>query len=186
MKKILINIGTRSKEAFTQSINTNKKDKILADYLKMIRKNKHLILKENKKDVDRAIKIKLRDNLISRLILNEKKILGIINSIKKVIKLKDPVHNVIEKWKRPNGLVFSKISIPIGVIGVIYESRPNVTSDVASLCFKSGNPVILKGGSEAFYSNKILSLISDGVNISKTCGLSDWIKNWVNFFLKVE
>ena len=79
MKKILINIGTRSKEAFAQSINTNKKDKILGDYLKMIRKNKHLILKENKKDVDRAIRIKLRDNLINRLILNEKKILGIIN-----------------------------------------------------------------------------------------------------------
>ena len=168
MKKILINIGTRSKEAFAQSINTNKKDKILGDYLKMIRKNKHLILKENKKDVDRAIRIKLRDNLINRLILNEKKILGIINSIKKIIKLKDPVHNVIEKWKRPNGLVFSKISIPIGVIGVIYESRPNVTSDVASLCFKSGNPVILKGGSEAFYSNKILSnLFRKALKINK-------------------
>ena len=83
--------------------------------------------------------------------------MGIINSIQKIIKLKDPTYNVIEKWKRPNGLVFSKISIPIGVIGVIYESRPNVTSDVASLCFKSGNPVILKGGTEAFYSNKILS-----------------------------
>ena len=84
MKKILINIGIRSKEAFDQSINTNKKDKVLNDYLKMIRKNKHLILKENKKDIDRAIKIKLRDNLINRLILNEKKILGIINSIKKI------------------------------------------------------------------------------------------------------
>ena len=168
MRKILINIGTRSKEAFAQPINTYKKNKVLSDYLKMIRKNKHLILKENKKDVDRAIKIKLRDNLINRLILNEKKILGIINSIQKIIKLKDPVHNVIERWKRPNGLVFSKISIPIGVIGVIYESRPNVTSDVASLCFKSGNPVILKGGSEAFYSNKILSnLFRKALKINK-------------------
>ena len=176
MKKILINIGTRSKKAFAQSINTNKKDKILGDYLKMIRKNKHLILKENKKDVDRAIKMKLRDNLISRLILNEKKILGIINSIKKIIKLKDPVHNVIEKWKRPNGLVFSKISIPIGVIGVIYESRPNVTSDVASLCFKSGNPVILKGGSEAFYSNKILSNL-----FRKALKINRVDKNFVQF-----
>ena len=63
----------------------------------------------------------------------------------------------MEKWKRPNGLSISKVSIPIGVIGIIYESRPNVTSDVASLCFKSGNPIILKGGSEAFYSNKILA-----------------------------
>ena len=168
MKKIIINIGERSKQAFAQPINTYKKNKVLSDYLKMIRKNKHLILKENKKDVNRAIKIKLRDNLINRLILNEKKILGIINSIQKIIKLKDPTYNVIEKWKRPNGLVFSKISIPIGVIGVIYESRPNVTSDVASLCFKSGNPVILKGGSEAFYSNKILSnLFRKALKINK-------------------
>ena len=157
MKNILINIGTRSKEAFSQPINTNKKNKVLKDYLKLIKKNQYLILKENKKDINQAVKIKLKDNLINRLILNEKKILSIINSIKELIKLKDPTNNIIEKWKRPNGLEFSKISIPIGVIGVIYESRPNVTSDVASLCFKSGNPVILKGGSEAFYSNKILS-----------------------------
>ena len=157
MRKILINIGKRSKKAFAQQINTNKKNKVLSDYLKLIKKNEYLILKENKKDINQAIKIKLKDNLINRLILNEKKILSIINSIKELIKLKDPTNNIIEKWKRPNGLEFSKISIPIGVIGVIYESRPNVTSDVASLCFKSGNPVILKGGSEAFYSNKILS-----------------------------
>ena len=168
MRQILIKIGKKSKEAFAQPINTSKKNKVLSDYLKMIRKNKHLIIKENKKDIDQAIKIKLKDNLINRLILNEKKILGIINSVKKIINLKDPVHNVIEKWKRPNGLVFTKISIPIGVIGVIYESRPNVTSDVASLCFKSGNPVILKGGSEAFYSNKILSnLFRKALKINK-------------------
>ena len=73
------------------------------------------------------------------------------------IRDRDPTNIVLEKWKRPNGLNISKVSIPIGVIGIIYESRPNVTSDVASLCFKSGNPVILKGGSEAFYSNLILS-----------------------------
>ena len=71
--------------------------------------------------------------------------------------MKDPTNVILEKWKRPNGLNISKVSIPIGVIGIIYESRPNVTSDVASLCFKSGNPVILKGGSESFYSNFILS-----------------------------
>ena len=157
MRKILISVGTRSKEAFAQPISTNKKNKVLSDYLKLINKNKYLILKENKKDINQAIKINLKNNLINRLILNEKKILDIINSIKKIINLKDPTNNIIEKWKRPNGLEFSKISIPIGVIGIIYESRPNVTSDVASLCFKSGNPVILKGGSEAFYSNKILS-----------------------------
>ena len=120
-------------------------------------KNKKLILKENLKDLDNAHKKKLKDNLMKRLALDDMKILNIVNSIKKIIKLKDPTNIVLEKWKQPNGLKISKISIPIGVIGVIYESRPNVTSDVAALCFKSGNSVILKGGSEAFYSNRILS-----------------------------
>jgi len=168
MRQILIDIGTKSRLAFDQQINTNKKNKVLNEYVKLIKKNKNLILKENKKDINQAIKKKLKDNLINRLILNEKKLSGIINSIKKIIKLKDPTNNVIEKWKRPNGLVFKKISIPIGVIGIIYESRPNVTSDVASLCFKSGNPVILKGGTEAFYSNKVLSnLFRKALKINK-------------------
>ena len=157
MKNLLINIGKKSKKAFSNQINTKKKDKILKDYYRLIEKNKKLILNENKKDIKNALKKKVKDNLIKRLILDDKKISDIINSIKKIIKLKDPTNIVLEKWKRPNGLNISKVSIPIGVIGIIYESRPNVTSDVASLCFKSGNPVILKGGSEAFYSNLILS-----------------------------
>ena len=157
MKNLLINIGKKSKKAFSNQINSKKKDKILKDYYRLIEKNKKLILNENKKDIKNALKKKIKENLIKRLILNDKKISDIINSIKKIIKLKDPTNIVLEKWKRPNGLNISKVSIPIGVIGIIYESRPNVTSDVASLCFKSGNPVILKGGSEAFYSNLILS-----------------------------
>ena len=157
MKNLLINIGKKSKKAFSNQINSRKKDKILKDYYRLIEKNKKLILNENKKDINNAIKKKVKDNLIKRLILDGKKISDIVNSIKKIKKLKDPTNIVLEKWKRPNGLNISKVSIPIGVIGIIYESRPNVTSDVASLCFKSGNPVILKGGSEAFYSNLILS-----------------------------
>ena len=157
MKNLLINIGKKSKKAFSNQINSKKKDKILKEYYRLIEKNKKLILNENKKDIKNALKKKVKDNLIKRLILDDKKISDIINSIKKIIKLKDPTNIVLEKWKRPNGLNISKVSIPIGVIGIIYESRPNVTSDVASLCFKSGNPVILKGGSEAFYSNLILS-----------------------------
>ena len=157
MKNLLINIGKKSKKAFSNQINSKKKDKILKDYYLLIEKNKKLILNENKKDIKNALKKKIKDNLIKRLILDDKKISDIINSIKKIIKLKDPTNIVLEKWTRPNGLNISKVSIPIGVIGIIYESRPNVTSDVASLCFKSGNPVILKGGSEAFYSNLILS-----------------------------
>ena len=157
MKQLLIKIGKKSKEAFALQINSKKKDKVLKDYYNLIDRNRKLIINENKKDIKNAYKKKIRSNLIQRLILNDKKISSIIQSIKKIIKLKDPTNIILEKWKRPNGLRISKISIPIGVIGVIYESRPNVTSDVASLCFKSGNCVILKGGSEAFYSNQILS-----------------------------
>jgi len=120
---------------------------------------KKLILKQNLKDANYARRIGIKNNLISRLLINETKLKDIQNSIIKIAKLKDPVGNTLEKWKRPNGLNISKISIPIGVIGVIYESRPNVTSDVASLCFKSGNPVILKGGSEAINTNRILAKI---------------------------
>ena len=157
MKNSLIKFGKKSRKAFLNQLDSKKKNKVLKDYYQLIEKNKKLILMENKKDIKKANEKKFKDNLINRLILNDKKILDIVNSIKKIIKLKDPTNIVLEKWKRPNGLNISRVSIPIGVIGVIYESRPNVTSDVASLCFKSGNPVILKGGSEAFYSNKILS-----------------------------
>ena len=157
MKNLLINIGKKSKKAFINKLSSKKKDKVLKDYYHLINKNRKLIIKENKKDVKNAIKKGIKDNLIKRLILDDKKISNIINSIKNIIKLKDPTNIVLEKWRRPNGLNISKISIPIGIIGVIYESRPNVTSDVASLCFKSGNTVILKGGTEAFNSNFILS-----------------------------
>ena len=157
MKSLLFKIGKKSKKAFYYEIDEKKKNKVLKDYYQLIKKNKKIIIKENKKDIKNAYNKKIKKNLINRLILNDRKILDIINSVKKIIMLKDPTNKILEKWKRPNGLNISKITIPIGVIGVIYESRPNVTSDVASLCFKSGNAVILKGGSEAFHSNLILS-----------------------------
>ena len=157
MKNLLTKIGKKSKEAFFDKLSSKKKDKVLKDYYNLIDKNRKLIINENKKDIKNKDKKKIKNNLIERLILDNKKISNIINSIKKIIKLKDPTNIVLDSWKRPNGLSISKVSIPIGVIGIIYESRPNVTSDVASLCFKSGNAAILKGGSEAFYSNLILS-----------------------------
>ena len=157
MKNLLTKIGKKSKEAFFDKLSSKKKDKVLKDYYNLIDKNRKLIINENKKDIKNAYKKKIKNNLIERLILDNKKISNIISSIKKIIKLKDPTNIVLDSWKRPNGLSISKVSIPIGVIGIIYESRPNVTSDVASLCFKSGNAAILKGGSEAFYSNLILS-----------------------------
>ena len=156
IKNSLIKIGKKSKKIQSRILNSKQKNNVLKDYYLLIKKNKNKILKENMKDIKNAKRKKLRENLLERLILNDQKILGILNSIKNIIRLKDPVNIILKKWKRPNGLNISKVTIPIGVIGVIYESRPNVTSDVASLCFKSGNAVILKGGSEAFFSNKIL------------------------------
>tara|TARA_B100000700_G_scaffold18037_1_gene17711 strand:- start:2652 stop:3902 length:1251 start_codon:yes stop_codon:yes gene_type:complete len=157
MKQNLINIGINAKKASKIKIDTKSKNKVLLKFLKLIKKNKKIILKENNKDIKFAIKNNLPENLIDRLTLNPKKIEGMQDSINKIIKLNDPVNKVLDRWKRPNGLIIKKVSTPIGVIGLIYESRPNVTSDVSSLCFKSGNVVILRGGSEAYNSNRILA-----------------------------
>jgi glutamate-5-semialdehyde dehydrogenase len=150
-------IGRKAKKASLKKINTKTKNKVLKKYALLLDKEQNSILKANAKDLKLALKKGLKNNLIDRLSIDQIKLNNIKNSINKIIKLKDPVDNVLEKWSRPNGLKINKVSIPIGVIGVIYESRPNVTSDIASLCFKSGNAVILKGGSEAINTNKILA-----------------------------
>ncbi len=159
MIKYMNLVGAKAKKACEHKVNTIVKNKVLNKYVQLLEKEKKLILKQNLKDISYARKIGLKDNLVDRLLINETKLKDIQNSIIKISKLKDPINNTLEKWKRSNGLNISKVSIPIGVIGVIYESRPNVTSDVASLCFKSGNPVILKGGSEAINTNRILAKI---------------------------
>ncbi len=159
MIKYMNLVGAKARKACEHEVNTIVKNKVLNKYAQLLQKEKKLILKQNLKDIGYARKIGLKDNLVNRLLINEIKLKDIQNSIIKISKLKDPINNTLEKWKRSNGLNISKVSIPIGVIGVIYESRPNVTSDVASLCFKSGNPVILKGGSEAINTNRILAKI---------------------------
>ena len=132
-------------------------------------KNKKKIIAENQKDIKNA----KRKQLIDRLILDESRIENIRNSINQIEKFKDPVGRILDSWQRPKKLKIKKVSTPIGVIGVIYESRPNVTADVAALCLKSGNCSILRGGSEAINSNKILAnLFRDALqknNINKNC-----------------
>ena len=150
-------IGRKSKKAFENKVKNELKNKVLNHYAHSIQKNEKSILSQNKKDISYAKKIGLKNNFISRLELDTKKLRGIISSINSISKLKDPTDRILEQWKRPNGLKIKKVSVPIGVIGLIYESRPNVTSEVSCLCFKSGNSVILKGGSEAYFTNKILS-----------------------------
>jgi glutamate-5-semialdehyde dehydrogenase len=164
-------IGKNAKKAFEdlKSVNHSKIKKVLESYNKSLLKNKKKIIKENLKDV-KNIK---RKHLVDRLILNDKRIESIRDSISEITNFKDPIGRVLKQWKRPNKLKIKKISTPIGVIGVIYESRPNVTADVAALCLKSGNCSILRGGSEAFNSNKLLAnLFRDALiknNINKNC-----------------
>ena len=157
MSKILIKIGIKSKNALKERLNSKIKNKVLEDYLKLIKQNKNKLIIENKKDIKAAERKKLKENFIKRLSLNYQKINSIIKSIKTISKFKDPVDFELDRWKRPNGLEIKKVTIPFGVIGVIYESRPNVTADVSTLCFKSGNSVILRGGTEAYFSNKMLA-----------------------------
>tara|TARA_B100000963_G_scaffold83690_1_gene71321 strand:- start:459 stop:1700 length:1242 start_codon:yes stop_codon:yes gene_type:complete len=164
-------IGENARKAYEdlKSVKHTKIKKVLDNYNKSLLKNKKNIIKENLKDVKNV----KRKHLVDRLILNDKRIEGIRNSINQISKFRDPIGRVLEQWERPNKLKIRKISTPIGVVGVIYESRPNVTADVAALCLKSGNCSILRGGSEAFNSNKLLANLFREVlkrnNINKNC-----------------
>jgi len=165
------NIGTKAKIASLNlsNLSINKKNSVLKQFSRYLKTNEKLILNANKKDITIAKSKKIKDNMIDRLKLDSKKIAQIINAIKKIIKFKDPVGKTLSSWKRPNGLIIKRVSIPIGTIGIIYESRPNVTTDVSALCFKSGNVVILRGGSEAFHSNKILAKLFKKALKKKKC-----------------
>jgi glutamate-5-semialdehyde dehydrogenase len=164
-------IGEKAKNASLNlsNLNINKKNSVLKQFSHYLKTNKQLILKANKKDISHAKSKNVKDSMIDRLKLDGEKITQIRSAIKKIIKFKDPVGKTLSFWKRPNGLTIKKLSIPIGIIGIIYESRPNVTSDVSALCFKSGNVVILRGGSEAFHSNKILAKLFKKALRKKKC-----------------
>ena len=157
MKKYLNIIGERANKAFASKINTKTKNKVLFKFATLIKKKQSEIINQNIKDIKFAKNKGLKENLINRLKIDTKKINQITKSIISIAKLKDPIDVTLNKWKRPNGLIIKRVTVPIGVISVIYESRPNVTSDVSSLCFKSGSCVILRGGSEAYFTNKLLA-----------------------------
>ena len=189
MSKYVKIIGKKAKKAIENKVDSRTKNKVLKKFLVLLKKNEKKILQQNKKDIKFAKKNKLKTNLIERLMLTSKKLESIKKSVKDIIKLRDPVDKILENWKRPNGLNIKKVSTPIGVIAVIYESRPNVTSDISSLCFKSGNSVILRGGSEAINTNKILSslfrkaLIINKVNPDFVQFINDRNRKIVDFLL---
>ncbi len=138
------------------SIGEKAKNSALAYLAESIKQNKNEIIKENKKDVEKAEANNLNESLIERLVLNEKKLNEIIEIIESVKALEDPIGKITEKTELDKNLVLEKITVPIGLIGAIFESRPDAAIQISSLCIKSGNAVILKGGSEAINTNKML------------------------------
>ncbi len=134
-------------------VDTNTKDKALIEMGKALKAKASYIIKENEKDLTAARKKGLSQALIDRLRLDPKRVAAMADSLIKIAKLKDPVGGIMETRKRPNGLLIRKVRVPIGVILIIYEARPNVTSDCVGLCLKSSNGLVLRGGSEAIHSN---------------------------------
>ena len=155
LDKYIKELAAKTKKASREvaSLKENTKNKILREMAKELLKSKNYILKQNVKDIKRAKKLKLSDSMIDRLSLTDKRIQSMATSIKDIATLPDPTGSVEDIVKRPNGLLIGKMKVPIGVIFVIYESRPNVTADCMALCLKSGNALILRGGSEAINSN---------------------------------
>lgn len=155
LKKKIITMAKDAQEASRELalVSTKLKNKALVSMAKSLKANKSFILSQNRKDIANARKKGMRDSLIDRLMLNEKRLNEMSRSLMQVAALKDYVGETIKSWRRPNGLLISKVRVPIGVIAIIYEARPNVTSDCIGLCLKSSNSVILKGGSEALNSN---------------------------------
>ena len=152
---LVVDIGKKAREASRRlavASSQQKKDALIfsAD---SIRENTVNILEQNKKDLDFGASKSLSNALMDRLLLNEERIVSIINGLEAIANQDDPIGEIMEAWRRPNGLEIKRVRTPLGVIGVIYESRPNVTADAGALCLKAGNAVILRGGSESYNSS---------------------------------
>jgi glutamate-5-semialdehyde dehydrogenase len=149
-------------------VTTQEKDRALMKMARALEENQAYLLKENAKDLAAARKAGDSKATIDRLVLDPQRIAAMSQGLRETAKLKDPVGRLLETIRRPNGLLIKKVSVPLGVVGIIYESRPNVTADCAALCLKSGNAAILKGGREAIYSNKaIFKVLKAGLKKTK-------------------
>ena len=158
LEKSIKRIAKEAKDASFKiaTLSSSKKNKALRAMASAIEKNSDYIRSENAKDLKRAKSSGLSSAMIDRLYLNPKRIKDMSISLREIAKLNDPLGQIISAWDRPNGLKINKVRVPIGVISIIYESRPNVTSDCIGLCLKTGNSVILRGGSEAYNSNRAI------------------------------
>lgn len=158
---MLTQLGKNAKKAERSLMvaSSEKKNKALSEIAKALEDNCEYIISQNKIDIENAREKGMSESMIDRLSLDEKRIKGIADAARELVMAEDPVGKVISGTKRPNGLVIEKVSVPLGVIAVIFEARPNVTVDAAALCLKSGNTVILRGGKEAINSNKAMTEI---------------------------
>jgi glutamate-5-semialdehyde dehydrogenase len=161
LKEEAIQLGKKAKESSRRlaRLSADVKNRALVGMAEGIERQSEFLLKENKKDLDHATKAGLSSALLDRITLNASRIQAMAKGLRDVAALPDPVGEVVKMWRRPNGLQVGRMRIPLGVIAIIYEARPNVTADAAALCVKSGNAVILRGGSEAYFSNRAIGAI---------------------------
>ena len=158
MRQQLLELGKAARAAATvlAKASTQAKDEALMAAAKTMRKNQGAILHANKTDMEEAQDRELTEAMLDRLLLTEDRIEAMAKGLEDIARLTDPVGDVMTEWDRPNGLRIARIRVPLGVIGIIYESRPNVTADAGALCLKSGNAAILRGGSESFHSSRTI------------------------------
>lgn len=161
IKNQVLDIARKAKAAshFLARVSTTLKNRALLGMARELVRETGTLIAENAKDIDAAREKGLSAAMIDRLTLEEATVKGIAKGLEEVAALPDPVGKVASMWRRPNGLLVGRMRIPLGVIGIIYESRPNVTADAAALCLKSGNAVILRGGSEAIHSNRAIASV---------------------------
>lgn len=165
----MIEIGKKAKQASLElaRLSTKVKNNALLAMAKALEENSGGILAANKKDVESAETKGVKAALIDRLVLDKSRIAKMASSIREVSQLPDPVGQIVKTWTRPNGLIIGQIRVPLGVVGMIYESRPDVTSDASAICIKSGNAVILRGGSDAINTNIAIGRILKEASESK-------------------
>lgn len=158
MNEMLIQLGKRAKEAENslRTISTDKKNQVLAAVAEHLCKNTEALLAANEMDIKNGKANHMPEGLIDRLLLTKERIEGMAEGLRQLVGLEDPIGEITGMKKRPNGLLIGQKRVPLGVIGIIYEARPNVTADAFGLCFKTGNVVILKGGSDAIHSNQAI------------------------------
>lgn len=158
MNDMLIQMGKNAKEAETilRSLSTDKKNEVLSAVAEHLIEQAANLIRANEEDVENGRKNHMPESLVDRLLLTEERIQGMAEGLRQLVELEDPIGEVTGMKKRPNGLLIGQKRVPLGVIGIIYEARPNVTADAFGLCFKTGNAVILKGGSDAIHSNQAI------------------------------